>query len=178
MNRTYGGIGLALQGRFEEFKAIQPPTPTSLESDSVLSETYMYSAFAEAFAKLGKLDKAAALLERASASLDRNQERYVEAEVERIRGELALKRSESGAIDKESAYAAVEQTFRHAIEIADAAGAKSLRLRAAIALARLLILRGNKAEAKKIVRQSYDCFTEGFDDPDLLEANALFEQLR
>jgi class 3 adenylate cyclase/predicted ATPase len=178
MNRTYGGIALALQGKFGELKAIQPPTSTSRESDSVLSETYMSSALAEAFAKRGKLDRAEALLARASTCLDRNQERYVEPEIERIRGQLVLRRAESALTDKESSYEAAEHAFRRAMEIADEAGTKSLQLRAAISLARLFILRRNTTEAERVLRQSYDCFAEGFDTPDLVEAKTILDELR
>jgi tetratricopeptide (TPR) repeat protein len=173
MNRTYCGISLALQGKFEELKAIQAPTPTSLESDSVLSESFMNSAFAEAFAKRGKFEKAAALLERAYTFMNRNQERYVEAELERIRGELELQRSKSSTLKRVNVYAIAEQAFCRAMEIADAAGARSLHLRAAISFARLMILRGNKLKARQVLEQSYNCFVEGFDAPDLVEAKEL-----
>jgi predicted ATPase len=138
----------------------------------------MNSAFAEAFAKRGKLDKAALLLERSANFLNQNQQRYVEAEIERIRGELAVRRSQLGSTDMAGGYDDAERAFCRAMEIADRTGANSLRLRAAISLSRLQILRGKKGEAERILRQSYDCFTEGFDAPDLVEARTILDEMR
>ena len=149
----------------------------SLESDSVLSGSFRDSAVAEAFAKEGKVDKAAPLLARAFTFLKQNDERYVEAELERIAGEIELHRARLGADDAESSWNAAEDAFRRAMATGAASGAKSLRLRAAMSLARLLASQRRKAEAVRILHGEYEDFSEGFETPDLIRARALLDQL-
>ena len=50
-------------------------------------------------------------------------------------------------------------------------------LRAATSLARLLRDQGKRAEARALLAPVYAWFTEGFDTGDLVEANALLEEL-
>jgi predicted ATPase len=55
--------------------------------------------------------------------------------------------------------------------------AKSLELRAVISLSRLWQQQGKKKEARKLLAEIYNWFTEGFDTKDLQEAKALLEEL-
>jgi predicted ATPase len=50
-------------------------------------------------------------------------------------------------------------------------------LSAATRLGRLLLARGRRAEARKLVAPLYESFTEGFDVPTLVEARALLDDL-
>jgi hypothetical protein len=138
----------------------------------------MSSALAESFSRREKLDTATALLDAAAAFMSRNQERYVEAEIERIRGEVALRRWELAGLENASDGAAAAMSFHRAMEIADGAGAKILQLRAATSLGRLLIRRGESAEAEQVVERCYAWFSEGFDAPDLVAARALLDEVR
>ncbi|MDQ3012571.1 MAG: hypothetical protein M3X11_17905, partial [Acidobacteriota bacterium] len=63
------------------------------------------------------------------------------------------------------------------IEIAQRQSAKSWELRAATSLARLWQQQGKTAEARQMLAEIYDWFTEGFDTADLKEAKALLEEL-
>lgn len=65
--------------------------------------------------------------------------------------------------------AAREGSFRKAVEIARRQGAKSLQLRAAVSLGRLLRRQG-KGDARAKIADVYASFTEGFDTVDLKEA--------
>jgi predicted ATPase len=56
-------------------------------------------------------------------------------------------------------------------------GAKPLELRAALSLARLYQQRGQPAEARPLLAPTYGWFTEGFDTPDLQDAQALLAKL-
>ena len=67
--------------------------------------------------------------------------------------------------------------FRRALEIARSQEAKSLELRAATSLARLLQTQGKPTEARGLLAPIYAWFTEGFDTRDLIEAKALLEEL-
>ena len=70
-----------------------------------------------------------------------------------------------------------ETSFRHALEIARARQAKSLELRAATSLGRLLKLEGRREEARRMISDVYGWFTEGFDTRDLREARATLAEL-
>jgi adenylate cyclase len=72
---------------------------------------------------------------------------------------------------------AAEICFRQAINTARQQQAKSLELRAAMGLSRLLQAQGKRAEAHQILAEIYDWFTEGFATPDLQEAKALLDAL-
>ena len=73
--------------------------------------------------------------------------------------------------------AAAEACFRRAIDIAQAQSAKSLELRAAISLARLLAKQGQRRQAHDLLAPIYGWFTEGFATADLKEAKALLDEL-
>jgi tetratricopeptide (TPR) repeat protein len=92
------------------------------------------------------------------------------AELYRLKGELLLLQNASGATEAESC-------FREAIGIARRQQAKSWELRATMSLARLLAKHGRRDEARAILAEIYDWFTEGFDTADLKDAKALLEQL-
>jgi predicted ATPase len=97
-------------------------------------------------------------------------ERFFEAEIYRLRGELLL---QAGAPQAE-----VEECFDQAIQIAQRQEANSLELRAAMSLARLWQRQGKIAEARQMLAEIYGWFTEGFDTADLQEAKALLEELQ
>ena len=98
-----------------------------------------------------------------------NGDRQWEAELHRVRGELLLRR---GADDSQ-----VEACFDRAIEIARRQQAKSFELRTAMSRARWLRTQGKTAKARRLLQEVYDWFTEGFDTPDLMEAEALLQEL-
>jgi predicted ATPase len=64
-----------------------------------------------------------------------------------------------------------------ALDVARHQEAKSLELRAAMSLSRLWQQQGKKAEARQLLAEIYNWFTEGFDTKDLQEAKALLEEL-
>jgi predicted ATPase len=71
----------------------------------------------------------------------------------------------------------VERDFREAIEVAQRMSAKSWELRATMSLARLLAKQGRRDEARTMLADVYNWFTEGFDTADLKDAKALLDQL-
>ena len=70
-----------------------------------------------------------------------------------------------------------EADFREAIALAQTMSAKSWELRATTSLARLLQKQGNCHEARTMLADIYNWFTEGFDTADLKDAKALLDQL-
>ena len=98
------------------------------------------------------------------------KERWCEAEVKRVAGEIALKSPEPDLTEAE-AY------FEHALTLARQQQAKSWELRAAMSLARLWRDQGKVQQARELLAPVYGWFTEGFDTRDLKEAKALLEEL-
>jgi tetratricopeptide (TPR) repeat protein len=107
----------------------------------------------------------------ALASIDESlRDAALAPELWRVEGELLLQESASNADD-------AERRFRTAIDIARRRSEKSLELRAATSLARLLASRGRRPEARRELAGVYDWFTEGFDTRDLRTARALLSEL-
>jgi class 3 adenylate cyclase/tetratricopeptide (TPR) repeat protein len=70
-----------------------------------------------------------------------------------------------------------EADFRESIALARRMGAKAWELRSATSLAQLLATQGRRDEARKMLAEIYNWFTEGFDTPDLKDAKALLDDL-
>ncbi len=145
-----------------------------------LAHTWARSAIAESLGSLGQVDMALVLLAEAREVMKRNDERYVESELYRINGELKLRQAcaSSNPANVREAESEAEQSFRKAIEIARARGAKTLELRAATSLSRMLMNSGRQAEALGILQPIHDWFTEGFDWPELKTAKAILAELK
>jgi predicted ATPase len=67
-------------------------------------------------------------------------------------------------------------SVEHAIKKARQQGAKSLELRATTSLARMLKSTDRRDEARAMLAEIYNWFTEGFDTADLKEAKVLLEE--
>jgi tetratricopeptide (TPR) repeat protein len=96
--------------------------------------------------------------------------RFAEAELRRLKGELLLMRDDGTAAE-------AAECFRDAIEVARRQSAKSFELRATVSLARLLVKQGKRDEARAMLAEIYNWFTEGFDPADLQDAKALLDEL-
>jgi serine/threonine protein kinase/tetratricopeptide (TPR) repeat protein len=124
----------------------------------------------EACGATGQLAEGLSLLAEALAFAEQSGERFFEAEIHRLRGELLLQ--------SEAPQAEVEECFHQAIKVAQRQQAKSLELRAVMSLARLWQRQGKSAEARRMLAEIYGWFTEGFDTADLKEAKALLDELQ
>jgi predicted ATPase len=118
-------------------------------------------------------------LSEALTLVNRTGERFYEAELYRLKGELTLQKLSviSSQLSVPSTQAEAEECFLKAIKVARQQHAKSLELRAAMSLARLWRHQGKQSEAHKLLAEVYNWFTEGFDTKDLQEAKALLESL-
>jgi predicted ATPase len=95
-------------------------------------------------------------------------QRWAEAEMHRLRGELLIATSDP---------VTAEVSFRQALTLARQQNARLWELRAATSLARLWRGQGKRTEAHELLAPVYDWFTEGFDTADLKEAKALLDEL-
>jgi predicted ATPase len=123
-----------------------------------------------AYAALGKLDDAWRCIGEAMTAVETTKERWYQAEINRMAGEIALKSPERDA-------ARAKGYFERALAISRQQQAKSWELRAATSMARLWRDQGKHTEARELLAPVYGWFTEGFDTLDLKEAKALLEEL-
>ena len=126
------------------------------------------SFLAQAYAQLGQFDDASRCIGEATMVIAAG-ERWFDAEVNRIAGEIGLLSREPDA--KAEAY------FERAISVARQQQAKSWELRATMSMARLWRDQGKREEARDLLAPVYGWFTEGFDTLDLKEAKALLDEL-
>jgi class 3 adenylate cyclase/predicted ATPase len=144
---------------------------TSLRSTgATLYEPWHLSNLAMAYAELGQLEDAWRCIDDAIEKVERWKEKWCEAEVHRIVGEIALK---SPASDTEKA----EKYFDRALAVARQQKAKWWELRAATSMARLWRDQGKVQQARELLAPVYGWFTEGFDTLDLKDAKALLDEL-
>ena len=131
---------------------------------------WFLSRLSGAYAELGQFDDAWRCIGEAMTAVETTKERWCEAEVHRVAGEIALKSSEHD-VAKAEAY------FERALSVARQQQAKSWELRAAMSLARLWRDQGKVQQARELLAPVYGWFTEGFDTRDLKDAKALLEEL-
>jgi len=144
-----------------------------LATGSRILSSHLLVLLAEGYAALGQITEALNVITEALEFVRQTDERWWEAEIYRLKGELLLQ-DEGGTLrvkDEETA----EACFLKAIEVARRQKAKSLELRATVSLARLWQAHGKQEEAHQMLAEIYDWFTEGFETVDLREAKALLE---
>ena len=128
------------------------------------------SFLARVHAGLGQFDDAWRCIDEAMTTVETSKEKWCEAEVRRIGGEIAL-------MSPDRDVAKAEAHFDRALVIARVQQAKSWELRAAMSMARLLREQGKPQQARELLAPVYGWFTEGFDTLDLKEAAALLDEL-
>ena len=178
---AYRLIGAAFQGRIDQMTTGGGKEGGFAAAGYELAHTWARSSIAEALGNLGQVDIGLALLAEARELMERNDERYVESEIYRIHGELKLKqapRTSSTSTGVSKAASEAEQSFLKAVEIARARSAKTLELRAAVSLSRMLMESGRQAEALPLLQPIHDWFSEGFDWPELLAAKSMLADLK
>jgi predicted ATPase len=130
----------------------------------------LLSQLARRHAELGQFDNASRAIHEALAMVKISKERWCEAEINRVAGEIEVLSPESEG-QKAEAY------FERALAVARDQQAKSWELRAAMSMARLWRDQGKGRQAHELLAPVYDWFTEGFDTLDLKEARALLAEL-
>jgi predicted ATPase len=129
---------------------------------------YQIVLLARACEIAGQVEEAVTLLEEALQIVEKTGERWFAAELNRLKGQLLLRRGHSEA---------AEELYRKALSIAEEQEAKLWEMRAAASLARLRRYQGRRTEAHDLLAPVYGWFTEGFDTPDLEDAKALLDDL-
>jgi predicted ATPase len=109
------------------------------------------------------------LLDEAIQAAEATNERFFEAELHRLRGEILLMH---GRTDE------AEAELRRALTVAQRQQARWWELRAATSLARHWHKASKSLEAYSLLQPVYSWFVEGFDTIPLQEAKALLDELR
>ncbi len=165
------GCALALTGNASDAVQILTSGIAALRSTGATWGVSFYlSCLARAYADLGQFDDAWRCIGEAMTAVETTKEKWCEADIHRIAGEIVLLSPELNA-------AKAEAYFERALAVARKQQAKSWELRAAMSMARLLRDQGKWAEARDLLAPVYGWFTEGFDTLDLKEAKALLGEL-
>jgi tetratricopeptide (TPR) repeat protein len=174
---SYLGVGLiwlgmarAIEGAVERgIEAVAEGSDILLKLGELAVLDMNEHTAAAAYLEGGRIDEGLAIVERLIEECAAGGVRFYEAELHRLKGELLL------AADAQMADA--ENCFREAINTAQRQQAKSWELRATLSLARLLMKQRRRDEARSMLAEIYDWFTEGFDTADLKDAKALLDEL-
>jgi len=184
----YMGYVQALEGQIEEGLTKMHQAMDTLEAIGAgTCFTRLFTRIMEVHILSRQTNKGLDIFDKSMEVLRTYDERYCEAELYRLKGELLLigteadkkqkgkpkrEKDKTGEHEKEA-----EALFQKAIEVSREQQAKSWELRAVMSLSRLLQKQGKKEEARKMLEEIYSWFTEGFDTADLKEGKSLLEAL-
>ena len=132
-----------------------------------LFQPYYHSLLAETYLNAGQDAVAVSVLDEGLALVQKNEERWSESELHRLKGEGLLRQGLPGA----------EACFRQALDVTRRQGVKSWELRAATSLARLWQSQGRIQEAMELLTGISGWFTEGHEDTDLVAAKRLIGEM-
>jgi predicted ATPase len=172
---AFRGWALAQQGQEEDgiMQIRQGIDNWRATGATLFFQPFLLAMLAEAYEKGGLPEEGLTVLAEALAIVNKTGERFWEAELYRLTGELTLQSEAQGSQFK--VHAAAEGHLRRAIDIARLESAKSLELRAVLSLSRLWGRQGKRAQARQLLADVYGWFTEGFDTADLTEARSLLK---
>ncbi len=166
----YRGEKKILEGQINEgIQEMRRGLEMALSTGTETCMTRLKCRMADACLKTGQFDEGLTAIAEALEVMEKFDERYMEAELYRMKGELLKKK---GAAENE-----IEELFHKALDVSRKQQAKMLELRAAMSLGRLWLKQGKKDEARKMLEEIYGWFTEGFDFSDLKEAKAFLDEL-
>ena len=165
---AYRGWSLTALGQTQGLALIKQALAAVRATGTILMTPHWLMLLADAYAMLRQPDEGLSCLTEAALVLETIDERFEEAELYRLRGQL---------LNSVGQRAKAETNYHQAMAIAKRQGAKVWELRAAISLARLWINEGKCYEARDVLGSIYDGFTEGYETLDLKEAKALLDSL-
>jgi predicted ATPase len=166
---AFQGCALAALGRAEEGLPILHrglAVTRAIGQGLHLPQTLTMLAYA--YGKAGQPEEGLRRLAEAAEIAETTQDRWAEAELRRVRGDLLL--ATGRALE-------AEDSFREALSVARRQTGRLWELRVAVSLARLWHGEGRNEEARTLLQPIYGWFIEGFDTPDLKEAKILLDEL-
>jgi predicted ATPase/class 3 adenylate cyclase len=130
---------------------------------------------AEAYGKVGQVEAGLVILTELLPLVPEKGERFCEAELHRLKGNLLLQLAQT--TPQPNLTTEAEASFHRAIEIARYHQTRSLELRATLSLSRLYRQQGCLSEVRPSLETLYNHFTEGFETVDLKEAKLLLDTI-
>jgi len=165
------GYLLATRGETEQGLALARAGFQNLTATGfLLGRPYYLGFLVQSCARAGEVDEAFELIDQALAETEQTSERWVEAELLRLKGEWLTTHQRGG-------YARPEVYLEQAISVAQAQGARLLELRSIVSLCRCLGKHGRSAELRKLLMPICNSFQEGFGTPDLQDARLILSSL-
>jgi predicted ATPase/DNA-binding winged helix-turn-helix (wHTH) protein len=165
------GVLLIQQGDAAGLRILRATLEELSEVRSVPRYAVFFGPFATGLARTGQIAEGLLVIEEAIEQSERNFERWIIAEMLRIRGTLVQMQGTA------EAARIAEEDFRRSLELAHRQGALAWELRTAISLARLQRGQGRIGEARDLLVSVYGRFTEGFGTADLQTAKRLLDEL-
>jgi tetratricopeptide (TPR) repeat protein len=123
---------------------------------------------AVAYAQAERYEEGLQTAQEALDLIKKKEEQYITAEIYRIRGDILAAKQDVSAAEKD---------YLEAISVAKKQEAKFWELKAVTSLAQLWHQQGKTEEAKQILSEVYDWFTEGFEHKDMKAARLLLNEL-
>ena len=171
LGETWRGWALAKSGDLDTgLDQIRDTMAARAAGRSRLPAPLDLALFADALAANEEFDAALSELAEALKLVERTGERFWEAEIHRLQGEVLWRQARTPLDD-------VEERFQRAIGVSQTLGAKTLELRAAYSLACLMHASGNTKNARALLEPIYSWFTEGHDTADLENAKVLLDEM-
>jgi predicted ATPase len=164
------GAALLAQRRYEEGIVGMRQGISAIRATGGTPRAYPLSLLASGLGKIGRSEEGLLVVEEGFASVAKTGEEIASPSLHHVKGELLLEHDPSDVAE-------AEQCFRTAIEIARRQSARSEELRATMSLARLFAKQGGRDEARTMLAEIYNWFTEGFDTADLKDAKTLLDEL-
>ena len=175
MGSMFNGWALTQEGQVEEGVAhMRRGLAALLATGAELGRPYWVRLIAEACHRKGDAQEALALLDEAEAAVERTGERYWEAEIDRLRGQLLASASPS---DGPGVARSAEEYYIRALAISRAQRARSLELRTTVSLSRLWVADGRQGAARELLSAIDAEFSEGRETSDLRTAALLLAEL-
>jgi class 3 adenylate cyclase/tetratricopeptide (TPR) repeat protein len=135
--------------------------------EDLFAVPYFLGLKAEVLGASGRTEEGLDILAKAIEMSEQGDQRFYLSELYRLTGALLLEvnRTEEA-----------EENLKQALDVARAQQAKSLELRSSICLGRVWKNSRKKEEARVVLREAHDWFTEGIDSSELKEAESLLEE--
>ena len=140
------------------------------EQELALELQLLEAAYAEAQSEMGPVESAVAILDGAFALSERTGQRWHDAELNRLRGNILLKRDPANT-------APAEEAFLAAGAVAREQKARSFELRAALSLAKLYQSTGRAADAHAVLAPALEGFSLTPEFPEIEQAQTLLAVL-
>jgi predicted ATPase len=145
-----------------------------LANGAAMMHPHFLGLLAEALSADGQVDEGLDVLERALTMVEETGERYYEAELHRLRGELLLT-----STGRNGRTADAQSSFQKALEVARRQNALSMELRAAVSAVQFVWRQSKSdhelANARSILKPVCELFSEGFETFDWHAATSLLD---